>query len=267
MEKIHKAMSKEECVELIKKKSKILLITGAGASADSGIPTFRGSSNSYWKGKFGAFIALFFANIRGWTVFPTFCWMVVNQFFRIPILKAKPNDCHIYFGRLSKNPKVWLRIITQNVDGLHQYAGIPYEHVAEIHGTVRRVKCMYCDHLFCDIHPDEHYALKGSEYYPTGKCPTHGYYPRPDVTFFGESCPFDEGRKASSFIEQLSIEENDQEIVVIIGTSGMINTIGYYLGWCESLKKTIVLIDPNPTGIMIKYADFVVRARAAEVFL
>ena len=96
-----------------------------------------------------------------------------------------------------------------------------------------------------------------------------GYCARPAVTLFGEPCPHEECAKAHVFLNELTStfgSEEDASIVLLIGTSGMVNTIFEYIGQAQSANKYIVLIDPHPSPKMLPYVNAVVREKADFVF-
>jgi len=131
----------------------IVVFSGAGTSAESGIATFRAPEIGVWANK----IALgYFGTPMGWKITPGLAWKAYNKYFRDPIAKAQPNEGHYALSHIERLHKIKLaregvadakrfEVITQNVDGLHQRAG--NEHVYELHGTVFRHKCTRGGHL------------------------------------------------------------------------------------------------------------------------
>ena len=147
----------------------IAILTGAGISAESGIPTFRDSAEGMWSN----FNPEEVASRSGFRRDPEMVW----NWYRTrhyAMQAAEPNDGHRSLAWLVEHhPSASL--ITQNIDGLHQRAGA--EHVIELHGNIGRVKCFDAGHPLADETVDE-------ERPPN--CPICGSLARPDVVWFGE---------------------------------------------------------------------------------
>jgi len=124
----------------VSKYNKIVAFTGAGFSAESGISTFRGAGGLWSK-----YDPSVYADINYFIKDPSYYW----NFFkdeRYPVIKkAKPNDGHFALVELEKCGKIY-RIITQNIDGLHQMAGS--SDVIELHGNTRKIFCMICNKTY-----------------------------------------------------------------------------------------------------------------------
>jgi NAD-dependent deacetylase len=162
--------------ELLEHATSVAVLTGAGISAESGIPTFRDALTGLWE-KFRpeelATPEAFEANPR--LVWDWYAWR------RERVAKAVPNAGHralVTIERRCREREVDFTLVTQNVDGLHRTAGS--ERVVELHGNIRRVKC------FDSHHPVESWPEEG-EQVPT--CPRCGSLLRPDVVWFGEALP------------------------------------------------------------------------------
>lgn len=269
-----KTLSKDAFREMLEKKKKILILTGAGVSAESGIATFRGSTSSWWTGVLGYPILGLFGTSTGWNTLPWFCWTMVNRFFRIPAMHATPNACHRFLGDLDQQEGKWVRIITQNVDGLHQRGGTPSNHIAEIHGTIWRMRCRKDPtQILSETIPSPSMTPGKEEEWPSHlhqPCPfCGGTCARPDVTLFGDRCPEEQCNKAWSFVNEFTSvygSEADDSMMLIIGTSGMVNTIFGYIGQVQCADKYIVLIDPHPSPKMIQFVNVVVQEPAGVVF-
>lgn len=243
----------------------VLVISGAGASADSDIPTFRSSDHAWWKRGFGV-ILLLFGYSAGWRQFPRLCWWGFDRWFRRPIMRAMPNACHTFFGKMDEEGK-WVRIITQNVDGMHQRGGTPPEHVAEIHGTIWRTLCAECKCVLRNQTPVPYVAYgDDDDDFKIPKCRDDHSAIRPDVTLFGERLPEDEFNKGCQFVNEMSGGFGNESVVVVIGTSGQVGTIFSFLNRCQGKNKKIILIDPNPTEVMLMFANAVIRDTAQHIF-
>lgn len=208
---------KEIIAETYKKKSRNLFtfLTGAGLSADSGIPTYRGNDGIWVKGtknykpeEFGTY-KYFMGN-------PEQVWQYTM--YRKKILQsANPNKSHIALAEIEKLLGKRFQLITQNVDNLHTLAG--NTRLYEIHGNYREVKCskgckgilpfpdgISSKNIDEDLLPEEIELLKCS------KC---GYWLRPNILWFDET--YDE--QTNKLFSSLSIAKNTG-ILFIAGTSG-----------------------------------------------
>jgi NAD-dependent deacetylase len=164
----------EALAEDIKKARHIVAFTGAGISAESGIPTYRGEGGLWTK-----YDSSKYASIDYFVRDPSYYWNFFKD-VRYPILaKVKPNKAHKALFELEKSGNL-RTVITQNIDGLHQEAGS--STVIELHGTTRTIVCMDCAQKYSLA---EAYAQLASQIPPL--CTACGGILRPDVVFFGET--------------------------------------------------------------------------------
>ena len=215
---------------------KIVVVTGAGISQESGIPTFRGK-DGLWRNH----DAMKLATIDAFYDNPELVWTWYNE-RRANIFAAKPNPGHIAIAELEKYAQV--SILTQNIDGLHQKAGST--EVLELHGSIIKIKCSVCDYK-------EEIISEFSEIPPICKC---GNILRPDVVWFGESLPQDVWQKAM-------ILANQCDLMIIAGTSLVVspaNTLPIY-----AKQSDAILIEINPENTeMSSEMDLVVRDTGAN---
>ena len=201
----------QKCAELVANARQIVCFTGAGMSAESGIGTFRGG-NGLWNGILGSIVLAWFGTPIGWKWTPNLAWsQYINKFYN-PIRDAHPNEGHRALVRLQALYPAML-IVTQNVDGLHQMAGAIPDQVFELHGTVRRNRCVRHGHL---------YDSDGEKDLPTKspRCRTYGCDStlRPDCVLFTESLPRDQWLGAESAIRKLEVGD----VMIIVGTSAQV---------------------------------------------
>lgn len=175
----------------------VTVLTGAGISADSGVPTFRGA-DGLWKN----FRPEELASPEAFERDPQLVWEWYN--WRRELLSTKsPNPAHDALVQLeSLLPKFWL--ITQNVDGLHALSGT--QKLSEIHGNIWKVRCTQCHR----ITPNREVPLP----YPP-KCSTCSGLLRPHIVWFGESLE-------PEVLEHCYAALSDCEILLIVGTSGVV---------------------------------------------
>ena len=203
--------------EQIRNVKKIVLVTGAGISQESGIPTFRGK-DGLWRN----YDAMKLATIDAFYDNPKLVWEWYNE-RRQNIFSAEPNRGHKAIAELEKFAEVV--ILTQNIDGLHQKAGST--KVLELHGSIVKIKCTVCDF-------NDEIITEFSENPPMCKC---GNILRPDVVWFGEPLPQDVWQKAI-------IHANQCDLMIIAGTSLVVspaNTLPIY-----AKQNNAMLIEINP---------------------
>ena len=119
--------------------NRVVALTGAGISTDSGIPDFRGPQGVWTKNP----LAEKMSDIRYYLADPEVRKLSWQSRLESPAWKAKPNNGHRALVELEKRGKLHA-LITQNTDGLHAISGIPADKIIEVHGTMRRVMCMSC---------------------------------------------------------------------------------------------------------------------------
>jgi len=201
----------------LKGSKKIVFVTGAGISQESGIPTFRGK-DGYWR----RYDPMKLASIDAFYDDPKLVWEWYED-RRKNILSVKPNEGHFAISQMEEFKDVV--VLTQNIDGLHQRSGST--NVLELHGSIIRIKCTVCD--FIDNITENFESLP-----PKCKC---GSMLRPDVVWFGESLPQN--------IWQSAIKEASVcDVMVIVGTSLVVspaNTLPVY-----AKQNGAILIEVNP---------------------
>ena len=221
----------------LKDSRKIVFVTGAGISQESGIPTFRGK-DGYWR----KYDPMKLASIDAFYDDPKLVWEWYED-RRKNILSVKPNEGHFAISQMEEFKDVV--ILTQNIDGLHQRSGST--NVLELHGSIIRIKCTVCD--FIDNITENFESLP-----PKCKC---GSMLRPDVVWFGESLPQD--------IWQSAIKEASVcDVMVIVGTSLVVspaNTLPVY-----AKQNGAILIEVNPEKtVMSNDMALSIQATSAEV--
>ena len=226
----------QEIIDKIKTSKKIIFVTGAGISQESGIPTFRGK-DGIWRN----YDAMKLATIDAFFDNPKLVWEWYNE-RRRNIFKAKPNLGHIAIAELESFLNVV--VLTQNIDGLHQRAGS--SKVLELHGSIVKIKCSICDYK-------DETRIDFTSFPPLCKC---GNILRPDVVWFGESLPQDVWKEAI-------IQASSCDIMFIVGTSLVVspaNTLPIY-----ARKNGALLIEINPDKtIMTSEMDLSIQATSTE---
>jgi len=221
----------DEAVRAIRsaKPRTVVVFTGAGISADSGIPTFRGP-NGLWRN----FRAEDLATPEAFRRDPLLVWEWY-EWRRGLIRDAKPNAAHEAVARLSN-----AIVVTQNVDGLHARAGAPT--IVELHGNIFRVRCTKEQRT--QLHEEAFADLP-----PHCEC---GALLRPDVVWFGEMLPDDAVARAVSAIRAA-------DLLLVIGTSGVVYPAAGFVTLHRGLS-----IEINPQASSISSAcTFAISAKAA----
>jgi NAD-dependent deacetylase len=198
----------------------ITVLSGAGTSAESGVPTFRDAQTGLWA-KFDphelATPEAFRKNPR--LVWEWYAWR------RELVSQAQPNPGHAALAALERCVPT-LTLITQNVDGLHQRAGSQW--VIELHGNISRTKC-FEENVVIETWPE-------SEEIPP-RCPRCGGQLRPDVVWFNETLPPAEWTRALQ-------ASKEAELFLSIGTSSLVYPAATLPS--EALKAGAKLIEINP---------------------
>ena len=227
----------ESIKEQVKDTQKIVFVTGAGISQESGIPTFRGK-DGLWKN----YDVMKLATIEAFYDDPKLVWQWYNE-RRKNIFAAKPNQGHLAISELEKYADVV--VLTQNIDGLHQRAGS--KKVLELHGSIVKIKCSVCDYK-------DEIKVEISDIPPLCKC---GNILRPDVVWFGEPLSQNVWQKAIVFASQC-------DLMVIAGTSLVVspaNTLPIY-----AKQNNAMLIEVNPENTeMSSKMDIVIRDSSANI--
>lgn len=198
---------------------KIVVLTGAGISAESGISTFR-DANGLWENH----DIMEVASIEGWNANP----QLVLDFYnvrRAQLKSVKPNSAHYFIANLDSNHDV--TIITQNVDDLHERGGS--SKIIHLHGELNKVRSVRNDEVTFDC----------TENIFLGDLAKDGGQLRPHIVWFGEMVP----------MMDAAIEETLQaDIFIIIGTSLQVYPAASLLDYTKKDAK-VICIDPNELPI------------------
>lgn len=213
---------------------KIVFLTGAGISAESGIPTFRDSVNGIWENYPVNEVATHKALLNNPDLVYGFC----NE-LRKRYAKCLPNYAHKTIANLEKNYEVY--VITQNIDNLHEKAGSSY--VLHLHGEINKVRSVNNYDMLFDCSEDI-----------TPETVIEGHKVRPHVVLFGESVP--NYKRAIPLIKQA-------DICVVIGTSLSVYPAADLINYVD-IDNLIYYIDPNPVYIPEDSDIKVIKATATE---
>ena len=230
----------EQLRALLSRATRVTALTGAGISAESGIPTFRGPEG-LWNNYRPEDLATPDAFARD----PELVWRWYD-WRRGIVAKARPNAAHRGLAMLERDQAV--TVITQNVDGLHAAAGS--RELIELHGNIWKVRCTSCALIAANT--DVPLAVIPPR---CGRC---GAVVRPHIVWFGEAVdPYD---------FQRSVEmSRSADVFLVIGTSGVVQPAASLANLAKSAGATVVEINPDPTPITA-VASLVFHERATQVF-
>ncbi|MCX7177927.1 MAG: NAD-dependent deacylase [Proteobacteria bacterium] len=225
--------------------SHVVVFTGAGVSAESGIPTFRDALTGLWEN----FDAEKLATPAAFRRDPALVWGWY-EWRRQAAMQALPNPAHLAIARLAAFvPR--LTVITQNVDDLHERAGST--DVIHLHGSFFKPRCFECarPHVFGPGRPNE---PEGGRSLEPPRCVRCGERIRPGVVWFGESLPDEEFRLALQAAREC-------DVVFSIGTSALVYPAAGLP--VEAARRGAVVVQVNPTATSLdEIATFNLRGAA-----
>jgi NAD-dependent protein deacetylase/lipoamidase len=216
----------QELAARIRTAHRVTVLTGAGISAASGVPTFRGAGG-LWR----TFRAEDLATPDAFRRDPRLVWEWYD-WRRSVIAQCRPNPAHDVLARWSH--REGFALITQNVDGLHEQAGA--RGVIRLHGSIWHLRCVTACHSASDFWEDRSTPLE--ELPP--RCPGCGAHARPDVVWFGE--PLDPG------ILQRCLAATGCDVFLSIGTSSVVYPAAGFASRAKTQGAYTVEINPEPTG-------------------
>jgi len=218
----------------------IAVLTGAGVSAESGIPTFRDAQVGLW----AQYRPEDLATPKAFERNPKLVWDW--YMWRGEIVRgAQPNPGHYALADMQQHVSQ-LTLITQNVDGFHQLAGST--DVIELHGNIMRIKCSRENTVI-----DQWAATDETP----PRCPRCGVYLRPDVVWFGEMLP-------PAALEAAAQAANTCDIFFSIGTSGLVEPAASLAR--VALQRGAAVVEVNPTITpLTSRATFVLQGASGEI--
>jgi len=253
------------CKAALAKDGHVLALTGAGVSAESGIPTFRGKEG-YWTVGAREYHPQELATHDAFTRMPWEVW--AWYLYRRGVCRAAaPNAGHVALVKWAQALGARFGLITQNVDGLHARAGSPYERTYPIHGDINLMRCAQECGLDRWPIPETVPALdKGeavaAEHMAVLRCPRCGGMTRPHVLWFDES--YDEPRFFLDTARRLATRAT---LLVVAGTSAQTNLPWQVVTLAARAGATIVDInvEDNPFAEIAAESGGAVRGSAAAI--
>ena len=229
---------KQQVRAWVRAARRIAVLTGAGMSAESGVPTFRDAQTGLW----AQFDPEQLATEEAFRANPSRVWDWY-AFRRELIAKVEPNAGHRALAAFAQRHRGRLTLITQNVDGLHQRAGSP--DVLALHGNILEDKWLDTPKACCNADA----AAAGSPPF----CDRCGNLLRPDVVWFGEMLPL----RALAAAEEAAAA---CDLMLVVGTSGVVYPAA---GLARTAAGKVVIVNPEPTELD-DAAEAVLRGMAAQ---
>jgi NAD-dependent deacetylase len=230
-----------KAARLLRKSRFTTAFTGAGISVESGIPPFRGNEGIWSRYDPRTLEISYFME------HPLECWTVIRELFYDFFSAAKPNGAHFALAMMEKKGLLG-RIITQNIDNLHQEAGSV--EVYEFHGNSRRLVCLRCRSSYLA----EHAQLDPMP----PSCPECRGLLKPDFVFFGEGIP---QLAMSASYEAASLSD----VFLVIGTSGEVMPANQIPFMAKQSGAAIIEINSQPTNFTHSISDVFLQGKAGEI--
>lgn len=220
----------------------VAVLTGAGVSAESGVPTFRDDASGYW----AKFKPEEMASEAGYRKDSPYVWRWYEH-RRAQIARVQPNAGHLALAQWAQQHPGRMTLITQNVDGLHQQAGS--RDVLSLHGELRKNRWLNRRCAQCDLDN------------PTSgeppHCPACGNLLRPAVVWFGESLPGATWAKAEQAAEEC-------QLMLVVGTSGAVYPAAGLAKIARRTDSRVVIINPHASELD-SVADHLIAMPSAQV--
>ena len=224
-----------DLVEAARAARRVVVLTGAGMSAESGIPTFRGTRSGLWE----RFDPMALASPSGWAADPELVWGW--YLWRVGLVRAaQPNAGHVALAQWARSAPV--RVVTQNVDDLHERAGSA--DVVHLHGSIMAFRCSECGA------PYDSGLVVAAAAAASGRPALRVAPPRclvcaqglvrPGVVWFGESLPLGAFEAAVAAVEEA-------DLVLVVGTSGLVHPAAQLPMVARQVGAFVGEINPEPT--------------------
>ena len=233
-------MSEQRVRDWVHAAGAIVVLTGAGMSAESGVPTFRDAQTGLW----AKFDPQQLATEEAFRANPPMVWEWY-AFRRQMIAKVEPNAGHRALAEFGRRHPGRLTLITQNVDGLHQRAGS--EDVVALHGNIAEDRWLLAPRACCRR---EDNVVAGSP----PRCGGCGNLRRPAVVWFGEALPVKAFARAEAAAQEC-------DLMLVVGTSGVVYPAA---GLARMARGKVVVVNPEPTALD-DVADAVLHGTAARL--
>lgn len=240
-------MFNDRLIQTLRDARHLVILTGAGVSAESGIPTFRDAMTGLW----ARYDPQQLASESGFRADPALVWGWY-EWRRAKVMQSLPNPAHRAIAQLQKMvPK--LTLITQNVDDLHERAGSQF--VIHLHGSLHEAQCIACAKPFAlSAAPT---VISESKRVEPPRCPACGDYIRPGVVWFGESLPLDCWHAAEAAAQHC-------DVLMSIGTSALVYPAATLPLAALTAGAKVIQLNPDKTNLDAK-AHFNLHGKAGDL--
>jgi NAD-dependent deacetylase len=226
---------------------RVAVVSGAGMSAESGVPTFRDAQTGLWE----RYAAEDLATPEAWERDRAFVW--AWYLWRLGLVRrAQPNAGHVAIAEWARLPGApEIDVVTQNVDDLHERAGS--RDVIHLHGSLAAFRCERCHAAYEGVvEPLEEEV----DHVEPPRCRVCGAAVRPGVVWFGEMLPVDEWERAVEVAERC-------DLLLVVGTSGLVHPAAGLPFTALGSGATVIEVNPDETAIS-DFVHYSWRATAAE---
>ncbi len=237
----------EQLAQLIIGSEKVVVFTGAGISTESGIPDFR-SPGGIWS-RYDPEDFTIHKFLSGPAARRTIWKMSIEGGL---LTEAEPNLAHHAIAELHRLGKLDC-VITQNIDSLHQKAGVPEEKVFELHGNMQWVVCLSCGRRF--PMPEVLQRIRDGMEVPD--CPDCRGILKPDAVFFGEALPQETLREAIRRAQNC-------DLMIVIGSTLVIYPAAYIPTYATEAGAKLAIVNLTPTPFD-QHAEVVIRGKAGDI--
>lgn len=232
----------KQAIFLLQNAKRLVVLTGAGVSAESGIQTFRDAQSGMWT----TFDPMKLASQEGFAENPGLVWRWYMA--RLKMLgNVQPNPAHLALAQLQRQ-KTYFTLITQNVDDLHERAG--NSAVLHVHGSIVSTHCNECGKIYA-VSPAE----MEDEQPPL--CPSCAGKIRPSVVWFGEILPEKEMRTALDAVRNC-------DCMLVVGTSGVVYPVAELPSMARRSGAAVIDVNPERSPIS-EMADCFLQGKAGEI--
>ena len=238
----------EEVADLIRSSEKVLIVTGAGVSTESGIPDFRGADGIWNKYDPEDFTIQKFMSDKSAR---RLHWNLLSD-GDLSMFKADPNPAHHAITELNTTGKLY-GVVTQNVDGLHQKAGLPEEMVFQLHGDLSHAKCLDCGSRF----PMQTVAEWVGTDIDEPVCEKCSGMLKPDAVLFGEQLPFE-------VLSEAERRSRKCDLCIVLGSTLSVYPAALIPRYASESGAKLVIINLGPTELDSR-ADIRIEGKAGEV--
>lgn len=237
-----------EAAEWVRDAQRIVVLTGAGISTDSGIPDFRGPNGLWTKNP----AAEKMATIQHYLADPEVRKAAWRSRRENPAFEARPNSGHEAIVRLAVSGRL-LAVVTQNVDGLHQKAGLPDDQVIEVHGTIWWTRCWECQ----DRRPMAETLARVDAGEEDPPCLVCGGILKSDTISFGQSL-------VPEVIDRALRVSQECDLMLAIGSMLSVYPAANCVPRAVAAGAGVVIVNGSPTD-MDHLADAVLHGQIADI--